>query len=110
VVDELATVRGFQADVRLRADVDRVVAEIAAEMGGVDILVNNAGTCVHAPALDVTEADWAEVVDTNVTGVWHCCQAFGKHMAGRGGGTIVNIGSISALIVNRPQWQPACTS
>lgn len=107
VVDELATVRGFQADVRRRADVDRVVEEIAAEMGGVDILVNNAGACVHAPALDVTEDDWAQVVDTNITGVWHCCQAFGKHMAGRGGGTIVNIGSISGLIVNRPQWQPA---
>ncbi len=111
VLGELATggaaVRGYQADVRRRADVDRVVEEIAAEMGGVDILVNNAGTCVHAPALDVTEADWAEVVDTNITGVWHCCQAFGRHMAGRGGGTIVNIGSISGLIVNRPQWQPA---
>lgn len=107
VLDELETVRGFQADVRRRADVDRVVEEIVAEMGGVDILVNNAGACVHAPALEVTEADWAEVVDTNVTGVWHCCQAFGKHMAGRGGGTIVNIGSISGLIVNRPQWQPA---
>lgn len=107
VVDELATARGFQADVRRRADVDRVVEEIAAEMGGVDILVNNAGACVHAPALDVTEDDWAQVVDTNITGVWHCCQAFGRHMAGRGGGTIVNIGSISGLIVNRPQWQPA---
>ncbi|BCB89352.1 short-chain dehydrogenase [Phytohabitans suffuscus] len=107
VLDELETVRGFQADVRRRADVDRVVGEIVAEMGGVDILVNNAGACVHAPALEVTEADWAEVVDTNVSGVWHCCQAFGKHMAGRGGGTIVNIGSISGLIVNRPQWQPA---
>src|SRR5687767_7286505 len=49
-----ATVRGFQADVRQRADVDRVVPEIVSELGGVDILVNNAGTCVHAPALDVT--------------------------------------------------------
>ncbi|WP_460850100.1 SDR family NAD(P)-dependent oxidoreductase [Phytohabitans suffuscus] len=107
VLDELETVRGFQADVRRRVDVDRVVGEIVAGMGGVDILVNNAGACVHAPALEVTEADWAEVVDTNVSGVWHCCQAFGKHMAGRGGGTIVNIGSISGLIVNRPQWQPA---
>ncbi|BCB88786.1 short-chain dehydrogenase [Phytohabitans suffuscus] len=107
VLDELETVRGFQADVRRRVDVDRVVGEIVAGMGGVDILVNNAGVCVHAPALEVTEADWAEVVDTNVSGVWHCCQAFGKHMAGRGGGTIVNIGSISGLIVNRPQWQPA---
>jgi NAD(P)-dependent dehydrogenase (short-subunit alcohol dehydrogenase family) len=102
-----ATVRGFQADVRQRADVERVVEEIVAEMGGVDILVNNAGTCIHAPALDVTEAQWSEVIDTNVTGLWHCCQAFGRHMAERGGGTIVNVGSISGLIVNRPQWQPA---
>jgi NAD(P)-dependent dehydrogenase (short-subunit alcohol dehydrogenase family) len=100
-------VRGFQADVRQRGDVDRVVQEIVAELGGVDILVNNAGTCVHAPALDVTEHDWHEVIDTNVNGVWNCCQAFGQHMAERGGGTIVNVGSISGLIVNRPQWQPA---
>jgi NAD(P)-dependent dehydrogenase (short-subunit alcohol dehydrogenase family) len=101
------SVRGFQADVRQRGDVDRVVQEIVAELGGVDILVNNAGTCVHAPALDVTEHDWHEVIDTNVNGVWNCCQAFGQHMAERGGGTIVNVGSISGLIVNRPQWQPA---
>jgi NAD(P)-dependent dehydrogenase (short-subunit alcohol dehydrogenase family) len=102
-----ATIRGFQADVRRRDDVDRVVREIVSEMGGVDILVNNAGTCIHTPALDVTEAQWNEVIDTNVNGVWNCCQAFGRHMADHGGGTIVNIGSISGLIVNRPQWQPA---
>jgi NAD(P)-dependent dehydrogenase (short-subunit alcohol dehydrogenase family) len=100
-------VRGFQADVRQRTDVDRVVREIASELGGVDILVNNAGTCIHAPALDVTETEWNEVIDTNVNGVWNCCQAFGRYMADHGGGTIVNIGSISGLIVNRPQWQPA---
>jgi len=102
-----ATVRGFQADVRQRADVDRVVRQIVAELGRVDILVNNAGTCVHAPALDVTEPHWDEVIDTNVNGVWHCCQSFGRHMADSGGGNIINIGSISGLIVNRPQWQPA---
>lgn len=102
-----APVRGFQADVRQRADVDRVVQDIVSEMGGVDILVNNAGTCIHTPALDVTETQWNDVIDTNVNGVWNCCQAFGRHMADHGGGTIINIGSISGLIVNRPQWQPA---
>jgi NAD(P)-dependent dehydrogenase (short-subunit alcohol dehydrogenase family) len=61
---------------------------------------------VHAPALEVTDEQWHEVIDTNLTGVWNCCQVFGRQMAGRGG-TIVNVGSISALIVNRPQWQPA---
>jgi NAD(P)-dependent dehydrogenase (short-subunit alcohol dehydrogenase family) len=46
------------------------------------------------------------VMDVNVTGVWNCCQAFGRVMVEAGRGSIVNIGSISALIVNRPQWQP----
>ena len=100
-------VHGFHADVRSRADVERVVPEIVSVLGGVDILVNNAGACVHAPALEVTDEDWSEVVTTNLTGVWNCCQAFGRHMADNGGGTIVNIGSMSAHIVNRPQWQPA---
>jgi NAD(P)-dependent dehydrogenase (short-subunit alcohol dehydrogenase family) len=100
-------VHGFHADVRSRADLDRVVTEIVSALGDVDILVNNAGACVHAPALEVTEEDWSEVVTTNLTGVWNCCQAFGRHMAANGGGTIVNIGSMSGMIVNRPQWQPA---
>jgi NAD(P)-dependent dehydrogenase (short-subunit alcohol dehydrogenase family) len=100
-------VRGFTADVRSREDVERVVAEVVSSFGRVDILVNNAGTCVHAPALDVTDEDWTQVVATNLTGVWNCCQAFGRHMADNGGGTIVNIGSMSGVIVNRPQWQPA---
>jgi NAD(P)-dependent dehydrogenase (short-subunit alcohol dehydrogenase family) len=108
VVGDLGdAVRGFSADVRSRADVERVVTEVVSAFGGVDILVNNAGTCVHAPALEVTDEDWTEVVATNLTGVWNCCQAFGRQMAGHGGGTIVNIGSMSGVIVNRPQWQPA---
>jgi NAD(P)-dependent dehydrogenase (short-subunit alcohol dehydrogenase family) len=110
-VDELAgagtQARAFAADVTRRADVDRAAGEIVAAFGRVDVLVNNAGTCVHRPALEVTDDEWREVVDVNLTGVWNCCQAFGRHMADQGGGTIVNIGSMSGLIVNRPQWQPA---
>ena len=99
--------KGFEADVARREDVDRAVEAVTEELGGVHVLVNNAGTCVHRPALDVTAAEWHEVIDVNVTGVWNCCQAFGAHMAANGGGSIVNVGSISAQIVNRPQWQPA---
>jgi NAD(P)-dependent dehydrogenase (short-subunit alcohol dehydrogenase family) len=98
--------QGFRADVARRPDVDRAVDEITSAMGRVDILVNNAGTCIHAPAFEVTDAQWQEVMDVNVNGVWNCCQAFGRRMADQGGGSIVNIGSISALVVNRPQWQP----
>lgn len=99
--------RGFGGDVVHRPDVDRAVDEIVDAFGRVDILVNNAGTCIHRPALEVTDAEFQEVMNVNVTGVWNCSQAFGQRMAGQGGGTIVNIGSISAQIVNRPQWQPA---
>jgi NAD(P)-dependent dehydrogenase (short-subunit alcohol dehydrogenase family) len=110
VRDELAAegieVRGFQGDVVSRPDVDRAVDEIVDAFGRVDVLVNNAGTCIHRPALEVTDAEFHEVMNVNVTGVWNCSQAFGKRMAAQGGGTIVNIGSISAQIVNRPQWQP----
>jgi NAD(P)-dependent dehydrogenase (short-subunit alcohol dehydrogenase family) len=111
VVDDLRarglTAQGFTADVTNRADVDRAANAVVGAMGGAHILINNAGTCIHRPALEVTPEEWHEVIDVNVHGVWNCCQAFGRHMADNGGGCIVNIGSISAQIVNRPQWQPA---
>jgi len=99
--------RGFRADVARRADVDRVAGEIAGKFGHVHVLVNNAGTGRHGAALEVTEAEWQRVLDVNVTGVWNCCQAFGRRMAEHGGGVIVNVGSMSGIVVNRPQWQPA---
>jgi NAD(P)-dependent dehydrogenase (short-subunit alcohol dehydrogenase family) len=61
---------------------------------------------VHAPALEVTAEQWRAVMDINVDAVWMCCQVIGAHMVERGRGSIVNIGSISGQIVNRPQWQP----
>jgi NAD(P)-dependent dehydrogenase (short-subunit alcohol dehydrogenase family) len=97
----------FTAEVSDRAAVAGAAEQIMAEFGRVDILVNNAGTCIHRPALEVTEEEWRTVIDVNLTGVWNGCQVFGALMVRAGGGTIVNVGSISAQIVNRPQWQPA---
>jgi NAD(P)-dependent dehydrogenase (short-subunit alcohol dehydrogenase family) len=107
VVGELAAA-GIEATAH-RADVtDRAALErAAAAIGPVDVLVNNAGTCIHRPALEVTEQEWHEVLDVNLTGVWNGCQVFGRRMVDAGGGVIVNVGSMSAQIVNRPQWQPA---
>ena len=76
-------------------------------LGRVDVLVNNAGTCFHNPSFDVTDQEWDAVWDLNVRALWKASIAAGTHMRELGGGSIVNIGSMSGLIVNRPQWQPA---
>ena len=94
-------------DVTDSASVSAMLDTVTAELGPVDVLVNNAGVCFHGPALDVPEAQWRAVWDVNVDGLWHCCRIVGGQMVGRGSGVIVNIGSLSALVVNRPQMQPA---
>jgi NAD(P)-dependent dehydrogenase (short-subunit alcohol dehydrogenase family) len=101
------TAAAFDGDVSSHPDVERAAGEITARFGRVDVLINNAGICIHKPALDVTPDEWADVIDVNVTGVWNGCQIFGRQMIEAGGGSIVNIGSMSGQIVNRPQWQPA---
>jgi NAD(P)-dependent dehydrogenase (short-subunit alcohol dehydrogenase family) len=98
--------RAVTADVTDPQQVQRAVEEVLSRLGQVDVLVNNAGTCIHRPALEVTQEEWRSVMDVNVDGVWHCSQAFGRQMVAQRSGVIVNIGSISGQIVNRPQWQP----
>jgi NAD(P)-dependent dehydrogenase (short-subunit alcohol dehydrogenase family) len=95
------------ADITSRSEVERVLAAAVDQFGAVDVLVNNAGTCIHRPALEVTDEEWRRVLDVNLDALWFGCQVFGGHMVDRRRGSIVNIGSISGQIVNRPQWQPA---
>jgi NAD(P)-dependent dehydrogenase (short-subunit alcohol dehydrogenase family) len=94
-------------DVSDAGSVKAMLETVTTELGPVDVLVNNAGVCYHRPALEVPEDEWRSVWDVNVDGVWHCCRAVGAQMIERGTGAIINVGSISAEIVNRPQWQPA---
>jgi NAD(P)-dependent dehydrogenase (short-subunit alcohol dehydrogenase family) len=94
-------------DVKEAGQVERMLDEVTERSGPVDILVNNAGVCYHRPAAEVPRAEWLNTFDVNVHGLWYCAQTVGKQMIERGGGVIVNTGSISAMIVNRPQWQPA---
>ena len=95
-------------DLTERSSVDRIAAEAIEAVGGrLDILINNAGACIHRPALEVTDDEWAHVIDTNLTALWRLSQTVGAHMVARGSGSILNVGSISAQIVNRPQMQPA---
>ncbi|MTV24836.1 SDR family oxidoreductase [Nitriliruptoraceae bacterium ZYF776] len=97
----------FLVDVTDRAAIERTVGEVVDRFGAIDVLVNNAGACIHRPALEVTEDDWSHVLDTNLTALWNVSQIVGARMVEAGKGSIVNIGSISAMIVNRPQFQPA---
>ena len=91
-----------------RADVERAAGEIVERFGRVDVLVNNAGTCIHRPALEVTEEEWDEVIDVNLTGVWNGCQVFGTaHGGRRRRGRSSTSARCRRTIVNRPQWQPA---
>ncbi len=101
------TAIAVDVDVRKRVQVEHMLQEVSDRLGPVDVLVNNAGICYHRPALDVTDEEWHEVFDVNVHGLWYCAQTVGRQMVERRSGVIVNIGSLSALIVNRPQMQPA---
>jgi NAD(P)-dependent dehydrogenase (short-subunit alcohol dehydrogenase family) len=103
--------KGYQVDVVLMDVTDsKRVSEIADELVSrydkVDILVNNAGIArSETPAETVADEHWLNVIDVNLNGTFWCCRAFGKHMLQAKAGTIVNIGSMSGFIVNKPQEQ-----
>jgi NAD(P)-dependent dehydrogenase (short-subunit alcohol dehydrogenase family) len=86
--------------------VAEVADQLAARHGKIDILVNNAGIArSETPAEKVTDEHWLNVVDVNLNGTFWCCRAFGRHMLDAKSGAIVNIGSMSGFIVNKPQEQ-----
>ncbi len=93
-----------QADISQRPDIERLVETVAGKLGPIDILVNNAGVGFHADALTLSDEEWRRLFSINLEGVWKTSQIVGAHMAKRGSGSIINIGSISGFIVNRPQW------
>jgi NAD(P)-dependent dehydrogenase (short-subunit alcohol dehydrogenase family) len=95
----------ISTDVRSPASVDAMLAHAISEFGKVDFLMNNAGITKWAAAESMTQADWRNVIDVNLNGVFNCCQVVGRHMIERRSGRIVNIASMSGLIANRPQPQ-----
>jgi NAD(P)-dependent dehydrogenase (short-subunit alcohol dehydrogenase family) len=86
--------------------VTEVADQLASRYGKVDILVNNAGIArSETPAETVTDEHWLNVIDINLNGTFWCCREFGKHMLKARSGAIVNVGSMSGFIVNKPQEQ-----
>src|SRR5882724_1015375 len=86
--------------------VTQAADELVSRHGRIDILVNNAGIArSETPAEAVTDEHWLNVIDVNLNGTFWCCRAFGRHMLAAKSGSIVNVGSMSGFIVNKPQEQ-----
>jgi NAD(P)-dependent dehydrogenase (short-subunit alcohol dehydrogenase family) len=96
-----------QLDVRDTRSVQDVAQWIRQTYGRLDIAVNNAGIVKNAPTLETDDDDWLEVIEVNLNGVFRCCREFGRLMVEQRHGAIVNMSSNSAVIVDRPQVQPA---
>jgi len=99
------TVRAMAGDVTRPEDSLQAVTFMQETWGSVDILVNNAGITIHVPAEDMTLDQWQSMLDVNLTGVFLVAQACGRQMIAQQRGSIINIASMSGLIVNYPQPQ-----
>ncbi|TML85390.1 MAG: SDR family oxidoreductase [Actinobacteria bacterium] len=88
---------GYRCDVSVLAEVVAVAEAVERDLGRCEVLVNNAGLALMGPSLDFPEEHWRRSIDVMETGVFFCCQAFGRQLV-RGGGAIVNIASMNASV------------
>jgi NAD(P)-dependent dehydrogenase (short-subunit alcohol dehydrogenase family) len=108
--DEIADEHGVETlwvgtDVADEDSVQEMVEETVATFGTVDVLVNNAGVVSRYPAEDLSVEEFRRVLDINLTGLFICSKYAGQVMIDDGGGSIVNVSSISGIIANYPQEQ-----
>jgi len=87
--------KGDMQDIQI---VYEMVDNVVSTLGNIDILINNAGINIPKPALEVTEKDWNQVIDTNLKGTFFCAQRVGKHMIEQGRGKIINMVSQMAFV------------
>ena len=97
----LGEILGEVADVSKRADVERLVSKAVEAYGRLDVMLNNAGVVKNQPFLDISEDDFEAVIGVNLKGALFGAQAAGRQMIAQGGGgVIVNMSSINALLAN----------
>jgi NAD(P)-dependent dehydrogenase (short-subunit alcohol dehydrogenase family) len=95
-----------ELDVTDSKAVDAAAAQVMKDKGRVDVLVCSAGIArSDTRAEDLTDEYWLDTINVNLNGLFWCCRAFGRPMLAAGRGSIVNIGSMSGFIINRPQPQ-----
>jgi NAD(P)-dependent dehydrogenase (short-subunit alcohol dehydrogenase family) len=85
-------------DITRPSDIRAGVEKAFEHFGRIEILVNNAGINIPKPALEVTEEDWRRVIDSNLTGLFFCCQAVGRIMVNQKRGKIINISSQTGTV------------
>lgn len=90
------SVLALQCDVRDAASVEAAMEKTSGRMGGIDVLVNNAGVGVGDAIAKLAPEEWHRIIDTNLTGVFHCCRAVIPHLRQRGGGWIISVSSLSS--------------
>ena len=103
--------KGYACDVAIvdvtdSKGIEALAEKLGREHGKIDILVNNAGIArSEIPGENMEDERWLNVLDVNLNGTFWCCRSFGKRMLAAGKGSIVNVGSMSGFIVNKPQEQ-----
>jgi 3-oxoacyl-[acyl-carrier protein] reductase len=96
-------------DIREATAVEAFVARARSELGEISALVNNAGIVRDNPLVLMSQADWGDVLDTNLTGTWNVCRAVVFHLMKQRAGTVVNISSIAGVYGNATQTNYAAT-
>ena len=85
-------------DISSRERVDELRDAVAAELGGVDILVNSAGRISRRPTVQVSEKEWGDIMDANLTGTLRACQSFHGVLKAKGRGRIINVASLTSFV------------
>ena len=93
--------RAFELDVSDRSAIRKTIDDAVRVFGGLNVLINNAGIARRGPTEDLSDQDWDDILEVNLSAVFAGCRAAEPHMTANGGGSIVNISSIMGLVGNR---------